>query len=156
MQKQETGQLRQASTRDVVDAARGPIPTDPATNPIEQPITYSLMGRPYNDVLTRWYNGRACCPIDRSVVQRAAGIITPAKAEARNLLVTHFIQTTPRYAENVVIIYICFPTSEASELPAIWSRGSSCEGNPWQAPNVHPQAGLLPNQVAHCPMGQAH
>ena len=69
-------------------------------------------------------------------------------------------------AENVIIIYICFPTGETGELPAIWPRDSSREGTPAslggpgarehsRVPNVHLQAGLLPNQVAHCPMGQA-
>ena len=30
--------------------------------------------------------------------------------------------------ENVIIIYICFPTGETGELPAIWPSDSSREG----------------------------
>src|ERR1700722_11844751 len=64
---------------------------------------------------------------------------------------------------------ICFPTG-ADELLAIWPRGKQLQGysnKPRRAPmyvanrerrgalNIHLQAGLLPNQVACCPMGQA-
>ena len=56
----------------------------------------------------------------------------------------------------------------AGELPVIWPRGKQPQGyrdkprltpiyvasrGRGGAPNVHLQAGLLPNQVARCPMG---
>jgi hypothetical protein len=65
---------------------------------------------------------------------------------------------------------LTFASTGAGELPAIWPRGKQPQGyrdKPRQAPhiccqpraqgtpNVHLQAGLLPNQVARCPMGQA-
>ena len=84
-----------------------------------------------------------------------------------------FDPSLPTGVELPTAVYICFPTSEAGELIAIWPGGGSREGTlvsagkpPMQVairgrrghlwvPNVHLLADLLPNQVARCLMGQA-
>jgi hypothetical protein len=82
-----------------------------------------------------------------------------------------------RYAANVIIACICFPTG-AGESPVIWSRRSSREGTPSKAPAspyyvanrgrrgvfsslersptgrpVAKPNGPLPNRVGHLPNG---
>jgi hypothetical protein len=79
-----------------------------------------------------------------------------------------FCKLRGRYAANVIIVYISFSYRRwraASNL----AQGQQPRGYPGKAPgkplctraqgsilespNVHLQAGLLPNQVARCPMG---
>ena len=69
-----------------------------------------------------------------------------------------------RYAANMIIVYICLSALASCQQ---FGLGAAAARASWQAPvapgaeghsrvpNVHLHAGLLPNQVAHCPMGQA-
>jgi hypothetical protein len=108
---------------------RGSVPTEPSTNPVEQPTALFLNGpAPYN-LHTRWYNGQACC----------------GKRD-------HYLHLLPYQRDW--------------RVAAIWPRDSNREGT-LQASAAPAQgaifesrmftyrAGLLPNQVAHCRMGQA-
>jgi hypothetical protein len=79
-----------------------------------------------------------------------------------------FCKLRGRYAANMIIVYICFsyrrwraasnlaqgqqPRGYPGKAPGkpLWTRA---QGSILESPNVHLQAGLLPNQVARCPMG---
>ena len=69
-----------------------------------------------------------------------------------------FCELCGRYAANVIILLPYRRWRLASNL----APGPATARVPWQSagghslvPNVHLQAGLLPNQVARCLMGQA-
>src|SRR2546423_1359169 len=87
-----------------------------------------------------------------------------------SIFVHIFCELCGRYAANVIIVYICFPTGAGEICTSNLAQGQAAArvpDKPRQAPmyvtnrgrrgtlNVHLQAGLLSNQVARCLMGQA-